>query len=209
MIYTFLLCVVLAGCSSLSYNSREFLDESDTNTYNEVTSDYDDKELDANPVFDDFFDGKCPAIQADGDELWVDDLEFSDTDSNLLRIGERKDVDNDGIVEQLIDGPFDGGFYLDCEFGELYVFPKFEHYGNVSYLDYDDGCRILYWDIKSGIQFYHLIKMNGTFIEEDTQFLYSEEYDGNSTIWKYRINGEEVEEDFFISEINRLLPGYF
>lgn len=203
------LCFVLSGCKSLSYNSGGFIDEEGTNTHTEFEADYEDEMHDAESVFDDFFAGKCPAIKADGSEVWNSDLEFSDSDSNLLRVGSRKDVDNDGVVEQIIDGPFDGGFYLDYESEELSIFPQFEHYGNVTYLDYDDGCRILYWDVNSGIQFYRLIKMDGTSIAEDTQFLYSEEYEDGDTVWKFRINGEEVEEEYFISEINRLLPGYF
>ena len=164
---------------------------------------------DADSAFDEFFAGERFVLSPEGAELRVDDFEFDESDSNCYRVGARKDVDNDGVVEQIIDGPFSNGFYIDYNNDALSIFPQFEHYGNVTYLDYDDGCRILYWDVNSGIQFYRLIKMDGTSIAEDTQFLYSEEYEDGDTVWKYRINGEEVEEEYFISEINRLLPGYF
>ena len=147
---------------------------------------------DEQTAFEEFFSGTRCAYRYDNSVFRVSDINWDDEDWNAYRIGPLSDVDNDGVSEQIIEGPM-GGFYLDFKSGELYRFPQEECIGEMSYIWRDDGCWIKYCDtIHTGRYYYRLIKMDGQEIEEEVCLLASISED---QVWHYYLDGEEVSEE--------------
>ena len=152
-----------------------------------------------------FLNGEIPAysIYEDGtiSEEWISDIEFKDDDWNYYKMGEKKDVDNDGEEEQIIDGPM-GGFYLDRTDDKILISRPGEYtYGNMEFIDKEDGCWIKYQDTGHvGRSYFEMIKMKGSEIEEDIKFNSYDEYkEDGSTVdhTVYQINDEEVTKEEF------------
>ena len=154
-----------------------------------------------------FLDGRIPAYSTDEDgslvEKWITDFEFKDDDWNYYQMGEMKDVDNDGALEQIINGPM-GGFYLkETSDNVLILRPGTLTFGEMEYVDREDGCWIKYQDTAHvGRNYYELVKMYDTEIEYDISFCSYDEYEEDGVTVKntvYQIDDCEVTQEEFES----------
>uniref|UniRef100_UPI004056D09C hypothetical protein n=1 Tax=Acetatifactor sp. TaxID=1872090 RepID=UPI004056D09C len=121
-------------------------------------------------------------------------------------IGDRIDLDNDGVDEQILYGPY-GGMYIDASDNGVKVFA--EGGGTASNLSYtycDNEIRIVHSDIMhGGRKYYSLQKYSGAdnIVESVTLKMH---YSENETEEKtYYYNGNEISE----AEYNQLYQKYF
>ena len=112
-------------------------------------------------------------------------------------LGDRKDLDNDGEDEFILDGPY-GGMYFDVIDGTLYVFAAARgNAGSLKYTYYNDAYWIVYHDTThSGRLCYWLYKYEGADNLVESMTLFGENYYENES-GNYTFNGEDItEEDF-------------
>ena len=191
--------------------------EEDITIPGEVISDDDNiEELDNNIeslddekilLFDSFLSGDTQAFNSEGLEKWVTDYEFDDTDWNCYRIGEQKDVDNDDMAEQIIEGP-KGGFYLDIISDKVYICRTGTlDFGEMTYIVINDECWILYSDAAhSGREAYDFVKMHGDAIEDEIYLVKYEEVNAEGLTEEHcYINNEEVTKEEYKEKKSALL----
>ena len=100
----------------------------------------------------------------DGQEytFYVTDLSFDEEEWDSYKIGERVDLDNDGITELIINGPY-GGMYLDARDGAVYELACGEGTtGTLTYCTYDGKTWICHLDTShEGREIYLMDEYNG------------------------------------------------
>lgn len=143
--------------------------------------------------YESFLNNKIPAYREDNSELWKNDISFDKNDWNCYKVGEQLDVDNDGVVEQLIDGPA-GGFYLDYRDSKLYVMPNLgEVIGDMTYLQKNGEYWIVYKDaLSSDREYYRFLKYNAEVLVEEIEI---KKYEKSDEEYEYYINSEDVSEE--------------
>ena len=137
-IAVFLLCIfLLSGCGA-SQDNEELLDA--------------------------FLAGEIPAYYDYVEETTImyDQLPHDENDWECYSVGERIDLDNDGEVEQIVNGPY-GGKYFDARDGKVYVLAEGEGTGALlSYANYDNATWIVHSDTThGGRQLFWLTQYNG------------------------------------------------
>lgn len=158
----------------------------------------------AEELIERFLDGVYQVRDLNGGSYSYSDFNWDEDDPEALRVGELKDVDNDGEVEQIILDE-NGGFYLDYNISpdydfELRMFPSGDnlYFGKLSYLDREDGTWLCFSDTgDSDHEYLRFIKMAGTEIETD-MFLkaYSDE-EGKEV--KYYLDDTEIPEEEYLA----------
>lgn len=192
-----LCCFIFAGCENTVSSQNENIEtsektqeEQDDNTKQAGDS------IDFDSIFDDFLSGNVPATKKDSNsDFYITELNYNSDDWDSYRLGEKIDLDNDGELELILDGPY-GGMYLDVMDGKVYVLAEGDGTGAVlSYVYYSDA----YWIVKSdtthsGRVMYSFIKYSGG--EEKTDsFELSAEYEGQDKYdenSKFIYRGEEI-----------------
>lgn len=175
------------------------VEEVDINNQNDVVVIDNDEAADSLELF---LEGKCKAYRGDVLEgFYISDLQMEDNQWDSYSIGDMIDLDNDGLDELILNGPY-GGMYLDCEDGKVSVFAEGEGTAlQLSYVYYEDAYWIVYSDtLHSGRSNYSLIKYNGAKTIEES-FSLSAEYesednkeDGKYTYRDKSITMEEFDE---------------
>lgn len=165
------------------------------NEKNEVSTDI-SVEVDAKELIDNFLTGK---INADGNGLYVKDsfniseLQMNEEEWDSYKIGDKIDLDNDGVEELILLGPY-GGMYLDASEEGIKVFACGDGTAsNLSYVYCDNEVWIVHSDTMHGNRKYYVFdKYFGAdnIVESLTLAMY---YSEDQTAPKtYYINGNEV-----------------
>lgn len=92
------------------------------------------------------------AVYEDGTDIsfWIPDLPHDPEDWECYEVGERVDLDNDGIKELILNGPY-GGKYLDARDGGVYQLAEGEGTaGQLYYADYNGKTYICHVDNSHG-----------------------------------------------------------
>ncbi len=92
------------------------------------------------------------ATYEDGTDIsfWIPDLPNDPDDYYCYSVGERVDLDNDGVKELIINGPY-GGKYLDARDGGVYQLAEGEGTaGQLYYADYNGKTYICHVDNSHG-----------------------------------------------------------
>ena len=92
------------------------------------------------------------AVYEDGTDIsfWIPDLPHDPEDWECYEIGERVDLDNDGVKELILNGPY-GGKYLDARDGGVYQLAEGEGTaGQLYYADYNGKTYICHVDNSHG-----------------------------------------------------------
>ncbi|MDE7428554.1 MAG: hypothetical protein K2N00_04670 [Lachnospiraceae bacterium] len=151
-------------------------------------------------LLDAFLAGEIPAIYNNENEtiIMYDQLPHDEDDWECYSVGERIDLDNDGEVEQIVNGPY-GGMYFDARDGKVYVLAAGEGTAEVlSYTDYDNATWIVYADtLHGGRQLYWLERHDGGGNIVDEFRLEAEYWD--STDFKYHEDSDFTYRDEKIS----------
>lgn len=145
-------------------NNPEESDDKDTSEVS-TPDDTDVEELEAEELLDAFLAGEIPAYYDYEEEtiIMYDQLPHDENDYlSYYYVGERIDLDNDGEVEQIVNGPY-GGMYFDARDGKVYVLAAGDGTAMVlSYTDYDNATWIVYSDtLHGGRQLYWLERHDG------------------------------------------------
>lgn len=118
----------------------------------------------AEVLLDAFLAGEIPAYYDYREEgtIMYDQLPHDENDWERYSVGERIDLDNDGEVEQIVNGPY-GGKYFDARDGKVYVLAEGEGTtGLLSYANYDNATWIVHSDIiHSGRELHWLTRYDG------------------------------------------------
>ncbi len=122
-------------------------------------------ELEPEELLDAFLASEIPAYYDNESErvIMYDQLPHDEDDYlSYYHVGERIDLDNDGEVEQIVNGPY-GGMYFDARDGKVYVLAAGDGTAMVlSYTDYDNATWIVYSDtLHGGRQLYWLERHDG------------------------------------------------
>lgn len=176
--------LALSGCGVLQDNKDVISDvavqETDVEESTQETDEEDDiipevletdivedtavDELEPEELLDAFLAGEIPAIYDDESErvIMYDQLPHDEDDWENYSVGERIDLDNDGEVEQIVNGPY-GGIYFDARDGKVYVLAEGDGTAIVlSYADYDNATWIVHSDTThGGRQLFWLMKYDG------------------------------------------------
>lgn len=114
-------------------------------------------------LLDAFIADEIPAYYDDGTgTIRQSDFPYNEDDFCSYTVGERIDLDNDGEVEQIMDGPY-GGIYFDARDGKVYILAEgWGTTGLLSYTQYDDAVWIVHSDVMhTGRKIYWLTKYDG------------------------------------------------
>ncbi len=122
-------------------------------------------ELESEELLDAFLAGEIQAYYDDESDrvIMFDELPHDEWDYlSYFYVGERIDLDNDGEVEQIVNGPY-GGIYFDARDGKVYVLAAGDGTASVlSYTDYDNAIWIVHMDtMHGGRQLYWLERHDG------------------------------------------------
>lgn len=112
---------------------------------------------------DDFLAGDVEAYNAfTSEHFYITDLKMDSQDEDSYSVGDRIDLDNDGIEELILSGP-NGGMYLDVLDTQVAVFAMGDGTSfDLSYAEYDSAIWIIYSDTTHvGRKSYSLTKYNG------------------------------------------------
>lgn len=184
--------IAIPGCSFA--DNKMAGDSLSTDTISENVSTINESDL-----FQAFLDGSISAQnERTGSSFYITDLTMDTGELDSYSIGEEIDLDNDGEMELILDGPY-GGMYLDKRDDALYVLAEGEGEAiRLSYTYYDDA----YWIVKSdtthgGRKYFNLSRYEGGDNIIDS-FSLSVDYDGqnhydDSSAFKYR--DEEITMD--------------
>lgn len=176
----FLLCIfILSGCGALDDEdvlSDIEVQETDVGESAQEAGKEDDiiseaevleagvEELTPEELLDAFLAGEIPAYFDYKEEstIMYDQLPHDEDDWERYSVGERIDLDNDGEVEQIVNGPY-GGKYFDARDGKVYVLAEGEGTGALlSYANYDNATWIVHSDITHwGRQVFWLTQYDG------------------------------------------------
>ena len=140
----FLLCIIILGGCGVSQDNEELLDA--------------------------FLAGEIPAYYDYKEETTImyDQLPHDEEDWECYSVGERIDLDNDGEVEQIVNGPY-GGKYFDARDGKVYVLAEGEGKNvdafkfGAEYWDspddkYDEKSKFIYRDEEISMSEYEELK---------------------------------------------------
>lgn len=176
--------IAIPGCSFA--DNKMTGDSLSADTISENVSTINESDL-----FQAFLDGSISAQnERTGSSFYVTDLTMDTGELDSYSIGEEIDLDNDGEMELILDGPY-GGMYLDKRADALYVLAEGEGEAiRLSYTYYDDA----YWIVKSdtthgGRKYFNLSRYEGGDNIIDS-FSLSVDYDGqnhydDSSTFKY------------------------
>lgn len=151
---------------------------------------------DASGNLDEFVSGRLMAEDlSTGNSFYIRDLKMNSDEWDSYSVGLRVDLDNDGVDELILNGPY-GGMYLDSVGDSVVVFARGEGTASVlSYVFYDDA----YWVVKSdtthsGRLYYSFTRYNGSYSAEDSFELIAsyegqDHYDENS---QFTYRGESI-----------------
>lgn len=139
-----------------------------------------------------FLSGDVMAHREGSEEgFYISDLNMDTDEWDSYSIGDTLDLDNDGDLELIINGPY-GGMYLDVLDNEVIVFAEGEGSAlQLSYVYYDEAYWIVTSDtIHSGRTMYSFIKYNGTdnvvdSFELNAEYWGQDNYNENS-VFTYR-----------------------
>lgn len=151
-------------------NNFEKLDDKGTSEA-AIEDETDVDKLKPEELLDAFLASEIPAFYDDGDERVIiyDQLPHDEDDWECYSVGERIDLDNDGEVEQIVNGPY-GGIYFDARDGKVYVLAAGDGTADVlSYADYDNATWIVHSDTSHmGRRTYWLTRYDGegTIVDE-------------------------------------------
>lgn len=146
-------------------------------------------------LMNEFLNGNIMAYYTDVNRspFYITDLPMDEEDFFCYSVGDRVDLDNDGELELILDGPY-GGIYLDAREGAVYVLD--EGLGTaefLSYTNFDEQTWIVHSDTThSGRYLYYFTRYERTGEVQDS-FLLSQEFwetpdmpDGPDTVYTYR-----------------------
>jgi len=168
---------------------------------------------DADSLLDMFVNGEIMAYyDEEGEPFYITDLPNDPEDFTCYSVGDRVDLDNDGEMELIINGPY-GGIYLDARDGMVYVLE--EGGGTAMHLGYTqfDGATWLYHcDVThAGREMYTFTCYDGRGTVVDS-FDFNKEYwntpnepDGPDTVYTYR--DEEITKEEY-DELRMKMLGY-
>jgi hypothetical protein len=145
--------IVAVSCSSKTEN----LSETDT-AKEAVTADADmtsapNAQEEADKLFEKAISGEIPVIAYYEDidiSYYIPDLPNDPDDWESYSVGERVDLDNDGVKELIINGPY-GGRYIDARDGGVYQLAQGEGTtGELWHVDYNGNTYICHVDNSHG-----------------------------------------------------------
>ncbi len=125
-----------------------------------------DSQTEADELFNKAIAGEIivNATYEDGTDCsyYVTDLQFDEDEWDSYSIGDKVDLDNDGVDELIINGPY-GGIYLDARDGAVYQLACGEGTaGELTYVNYNGSTYICHFDTShSGREVYLLDEYNG------------------------------------------------
>ncbi len=166
--------------------------------------------LDATSLFDRFLDNEVPAYNPESEESFYF-ADISEGDWGYTGdAGNRVDLDNDGEVEQILDGMY-GGMYLDVRDGRVVVLATGDGTGEaLTYGYYEGKVWICHCDTThQGRDWFHLdqydgsgsivdsFDLNANFFEGDLQ----DQYDPND---EYTFRDQNISMEQFISLVKEI-----
>lgn len=149
-------------------------------------------------------------IAADGnglygnDAFYISELQMDEEEWDSYSVGDRLDLDNDGVNEQILSGPY-GGMYLDASDNKVKVFASGEGTAsNLLYISYDNEFWLVHSDTTHGGRlYYRLEKYSGADTVVDRVILeWHDSAEGETKAYFY--NDNEITE----SEFNELYQKY-
>lgn len=168
-----------------------------------------DSKRTAEELLDLFINGSIGA--ADSTDLtsafYISDLNMNSGEWDSFSIGEKVDLDNDGVNELILNGPY-GGMYLDARDNKVYEFASGGGTAVIlSYTYYNGAVWILYSNRSSaGFEFYHMEKFEGA-DNLVAEMNFGEEFDVNNAEAgvKYTLNGVEISADEYTALCSKIL----
>ena len=149
--------------TDIEANNTEEADDKD-NSEVSIVDDTVVDEMEPEELLDAFLASEIPAYYDYKEETTImyDQLPHDEEDWECYSVGERIDLDNDGEVEQIVNGPY-GGKYFDARDGKVYVLAEGEGTtALLSYADYDNVTWIVHSDITHwGRQLFWLTQYDG------------------------------------------------
>ena len=120
------------------------------------------------------------AVYEDGTDIsfWIPDLPHDPEDWESYEVGERADLDNDGVKELVLNGPY-GGKYLDARDGGVYQLAEGEGTaGQLYYAEYDGKTYICHVDNShGGREIFLMDQYNGNGVVVESTSLTAEYWD--------------------------------
>lgn len=150
-------------------------------------------------LMDKFLTGE---IAADGngfygnDAFYISELQMDEEEWDSYRVGDRIDLDNDGVNEQILFGPY-GGMYLDVSDNNVKVFASGEGTArNLSYTHYDNEIWIVHSDTTHSNRLYYVLDkyMGADNIVESITLEMYESTEDETALKTYYFNGNEISE---------------
>lgn len=169
-------------------------------------------EMEPEELLDAFLAGEIPAYYDYIEETTImyDQLPHDEDDWECYSVGERIDLDNDGEVEQIVNGPY-GGKYFDARDGKVYVLAEGEGTtGLLSYANYDNATWIVHSDILHwGRELHWLTRYNGEGKIVDTFKFGAEYWDSPDDKYDEKSKFTYRDEEISMSEYEELYKEIF
>ncbi len=177
--------LTVSGCGNIVDSEVPINEKSISNTAKEETAETTEKSDEAVDLLDQFVAGEIEAGYFDSDyNFKITDLNMNPEEWDAYSVGDRRDLDNDGEEELIMNGPY-GGMYLDVKDGKVMVLAEGEGTaGEMTYVEYENAIWIVHSDISHvGRMLYNFKKYKGANNIIDEFDLNAEYYDKEDDIY--------------------------
>ncbi|SFR88853.1 hypothetical protein [Anaeromicropila populeti] len=181
------LAIMLAvtGCGNIVDSEVHTNEKIISDTAKEETEEVTENSDEAVDLLDQFAAGEIEAGYYDSDyNFKITDLNMNPEEWDAYSVGDRRDLDNDGEEELIMNGPY-GGMYLDVKDGKVMVLAEGEgSAGEMTFVDYENAIWIVHSDTShTGRMLYNFKKYKGANNIIDEFDLSAEYYDKKKDIY--------------------------
>jgi hypothetical protein len=177
--------LTVTGCGNIVNSEVPINEIIISDTAKEEKEDTTEKSDEAVDLLDHFVAGKIEASYYDSDyNFKITDLNMNPEEWDAYSVGHRRDLDNDGEEELIMNGPY-GGMYLDVKDGKVMVLAEGEGTdGEMTYVEYKNAIWIVHSDTShAGRMLYNFKKYKGANNIIDEFDLNAEYYDKKDDIY--------------------------
>lgn len=174
--------LAVTGCGNIVDSEVHINEKIISDTAKEETTEKSDEAV---ALLDQFVAGKIEAGYYDSDyNFKITDLKMNPEEWDAYSVGDRRDLDNDGEKELILNGPY-GGMYLDVKDGKVMVLAEGEGTaGEMTYVEYENAIWIVHSDTShAGRMLYNFKKYKGANNIIDEFDLNAEYYDKEDDIY--------------------------
>lgn len=163
----------------------------------------------ADKLLDSFINGSISAVYSTDltSMFYITDLNMDSEEWDSFSIGEKVDLDNDGVNELIINGPY-GGKYLDARDNKVYEFAAGAGTAfNLSYVVYNEAIWIMYSNsTHAGYESYHMERFEGADNLVEEMNFSAELIDENNPEagMKYTLDGTEISSEEYEELCSRI-----